>query len=128
MAVPVKYGMAESLSQQERELARIYRYKQSVYQDWKDGEISRQDYRRMAEDYEQQARTLEEALAALRAEQAETGGAADRESPLLASLRQRETIGQLTRDVLIALVDHIEVYENGRIRILFRFSEGPLPC
>ena len=119
---------APAVKQKERELARIYRYKQSVYQDWKDGEISRQDYRRMAEDYEQQARTLEEALAALRAEQAETGGAADRESPLLASLRQQETIGQLTRDILIALIDHIEVYENGRIRILFRFSEGPLPC
>ena len=35
----------------EKELAKISRYKQTLYQDWKDGEITRNDYRHMSVDY-----------------------------------------------------------------------------
>ena len=43
-----------TLSGKERELAKSSRYKQSLYQDWKDGEITQQDYRDMKADYERQ--------------------------------------------------------------------------
>ena len=35
-------------------MTRITRYKQSLYQDWKDGEITQQEYREMKADYERQ--------------------------------------------------------------------------
>ena len=114
---------ADAVEQRRRELERIYRYKQSAYQDWKDGELSLADYRRMREDYERQARALEEALEALRNGRADAADGA-RESPLLDDLARQRNAGRLTRDLLIALVDHISVSEGGRITIAFRFS----PC
>ena len=114
---------ADAVEQRRRELERIYRYKQSAYQDWKDGELSLADYRRMREDYERQARALEEALEALRNGRADVADGA-RESPLLDDLARQRNAGRLTRDLLIALVDHISVSEGGRITIAFRFS----PC
>ena len=48
--------LAEAISQKERELTKVIRYKQAIYQDWKDNEISQTDYRRMREDYEEQER------------------------------------------------------------------------
>ena len=39
-------------------------------------------------------------------------------------LARQRNAGRLTRDLLIALVDHISVSEGGRITIAFRFS----PC
>ena len=44
----------ELIAAKEREMAKISRYKQSLYQDWKDGEITQQDYRDMKADYERQ--------------------------------------------------------------------------
>ena len=45
------------------------RYKQALYQDWKDGEITRNDYRHMSEDYERQAEALNNVLRTLTDEQ-----------------------------------------------------------
>ena len=113
----------DAIEQKERERAKISRYKQSIYQDWKDGEISHSDYRHMKEDYEQQAQALEEVLQTLRAEQAELENGVDAENPFLTAFRQYQNIDTLTRDILIELVDHIKVYEGGNISIVFRFAD-----
>ena len=59
---PVKRSQSirleELIAAKERELAKISRYKQSLYQDWKDGEITQQDYRDMKADYERQTIVL----------------------------------------------------------------------
>ena len=113
----------DAIEQKEREFAKIVRYKQAIYQDWKDGEITHQDYRHMKEEYEQQAETLNQVLERLREEQRELENGIDTENPFLATFRQYQNIEKLTRDVLIELVDHIKVYEGGSISIVFRFAD-----
>ena len=115
--------MADAIEQKERELSKIARYKQAIYQDWKDGEISHSDYRHMKEDYEEQAEALNEVIDKLRAEQAELENGIDTENPFLKAFRQYGNIEKLTRDVLIELVDHIKVYEGGNISIVFQFAD-----
>lgn len=115
--------LAETVEQKERELAKIQRYKQAAYQDWKDGEITRTDYRHMTEDYEQQAENITGIIERLRAEQAELENGVDVENPFLKAFRQYQNIDELTRDVLIELVDHIEIHEGGNISIIFRFAD-----
>ena len=115
--------LADAIEQKERELSKIARYKQAIYQDWKDGEISHSDYRHMKEDYEEQAEALNEVIEKLRAEQAELENGIDTENPFLKAFRQYGNIEKLTRDVLIELVDHIKVYEGGNISIVFRFAD-----
>ena len=113
----------DAIEQKERELAKIVRYKQSIYQDWKDGEITHSDYRHMKEEYEQQAEALNQVLERLREEQRELEKGIDMENPFLAAFQQHQNIEKLTRDVLIELVDHIKVYEGGSISIVFRFAD-----
>ena len=115
--------LQDAIEQKERELAKIVRYKQSIYQDWKDGEITHQDYRHMKEDYEQQAEALNQVLERLREEQRELEKGIDMENPFLAAFQQYQNIEKLTRDILIELVDHIKVYEGGSISIVFRFAD-----
>ena len=112
-----------AIEQKERELSKITRYKQAIYQDWKDGEITYSDYRHMKEDYEAQADALNQVIDRFREEQAELENGIDTENPLLAAFRQHQNIDKLTRDVLIELVDHIKVYEGGSISIVFRFAD-----
>ena len=115
--------LADAIEQKERELAKIARYKQAIYQDWKDGEITHSDYRHMKDDYEEQAEALNEVIEKLRAEQTELENGIDTENPFLKAFRQYGNIEKLTRDVLIELVDHIKVYEGGNISIVFRFAD-----
>ena len=119
---PVK-KLIDEIEQKERELSKIIRYKQAIYQDWKDGEISHSDYRHMKADYEQQADALGAVIERLQAEKAEIENGVDVENPFLLAFRQYQNIDKLTRDVLIELVDHIKVYEGGSISIVFRFAD-----
>lgn len=107
----------------EKERAKVMRYKQSIYQDWKDGEITHNDYRKMSEDYERQISAFNTILENLNAERAELQNGIDTENPFLVAFRKYENIDKLTREVLIELVDHITVHENGNISVKFKFAD-----
>jgi DNA invertase Pin-like site-specific DNA recombinase len=107
----------------EKERAKIMRYKQSIYQDWKDGEITHSDYRHMSEDYERQISAIDTVLNNLTAERAELQNGIDTENPFLATFREYENIDKLTREVLIGLVELIKVHENGNISVKFKFAD-----
>lgn len=98
-SAPIKksqsFRLDDLIAAKERELAKVTRYKQSLYQDWKDGEITQQDYRDMKADYERQAIALSDILARLTAERVELANG----------------------------VDHIKVYENGNISVKFKFVD-----
>lgn len=107
----------------EKEGSKILRYKQSIYQDWKDGEITHSDYRHMSEDYERQIATLGEVLKNLNAEHEEMQNSITAENPCLTVYKNFKTIDKLTREVLIELVDQIKVHENGNISVKFKFAD-----
>lgn len=115
--------ISEAVEQKERELAKITRYKQAIYQDWKDNEISQADYHRMRKDYKQQELELNKMIRKLRNERAEQENGIDIENSYLVAFRQYGNITDLSRDILIELVDHIKVYEGGNISIIFRFAD-----
>ncbi|MFR9273236.1 MAG: recombinase family protein [Clostridia bacterium] len=117
------FRLDDLISVKERELAKTTRYKQSLYQDWKDGEITQQDYRDMKADYEHQAIALSDILARLTAERAELANGVDNEHPALVAFMKYQNIETLNREILIELVDHIKVYENGNISVKFKFVD-----
>jgi site-specific DNA recombinase len=111
------------IAAKEKELAKIMRYKQALYQDWKDGEITHNDYRHMSEEYERQVEAAQTVLGNLQMEQSELEKGVDIENPFLAVFRKYENIDKLTREILIELVDYIKVYEGGDISIRFKFAD-----
>ncbi|RDY29936.1 recombinase family protein [Lachnotalea glycerini] len=112
----------ELITSKEKELSKISSYKQSIYQDWKDGEITHKDYRQMKEDYERQIEVIGEVIGNLQEEKAEFENGIDIENPSLSAFLKYENINKLTRDILIELVDTIKVYENGNISVRFKFA------
>ncbi len=115
--------LLEAISKKERELAKVIRYKQAVYQDWKDNEISQNDYRLMREDYEAQEKEITTTIRKLKNERAEQENGVDTENPFLVAFRKYENVTTLSRDILIDLVDSITVYEGGNISIVLRFAD-----
>lgn len=76
----------------------------------------------MQEDYERQMESINEVIRNLNEEKAELENGIDTENPFLATFRKYENIDKLTREVLIELVDHIKVYENGSISVSLKFA------
>lgn len=111
------------IAENEKALAKITRYKQALYEDWKDGELSHSDYRQMREDYDRQAATLNAVIDNLKAEQSEVENGIDTENLFLTTFSKYENIDKLTREILIELVDHIKVFEGGDISIKFKFAD-----
>ncbi len=117
------HRLNDQIAAKEKELTKITRYKQSLYHDWKDGEISQQEYREMKADYERQAAGLSDLLARLTAERKELSNGVDQQHPALVAFAKYQNIEKLTREILIELVDHIKVYENGNISVHFKFAD-----
>jgi len=111
------------IAAKEKELAKITRYKQALYEDWKDGEITHSDYRHMREEYEVQAGAVNAVIENLVAERTELENGIDTENPFLTAFKKFENIDKLTREILIELVDHIKIYEGGDISIRFKFAD-----
>lgn len=47
----------------------------------------------------------------------------DDEHPALVAFMRYQNIDRLTRDILVELVDHIKVYDNGNISVHFKFTD-----
>lgn len=117
------FRLDDTINTKERELAKVTRYKQGLYQDWKDGAITQQEYRDMKADYDRQIAEVSEVLARLTAERAELANGVDKEHPALVAFKKYQNIEALSRELLIELVDHIRVYENGNISVRFKFAD-----
>ena len=115
--------LEDTIAAKEKELAKIMRYKQALYQDWKDGEITRNDYRHMSEDYEQQIEALTRIMQTLTAEQEQLENGVDAESSCLTAFLKYRNIDKLTREILGELIDHIKVYEGGNISVKFKYAD-----
>ncbi len=126
-SAPIKksqsYRLDDLIAAKERELTKITRYKQSLYQDWKDGEITQQEYRDMKADYERQTSDISAVLTRLNAERAELANGVDNEHPALVAFMKYQNIEALNREILVELVDYIRVYENGNISVKFKFAD-----
>lgn len=121
-SAPIKksqsYRLDDLIAAKERELTKITRYKQSLYQDWKDGEITQQEYRDMKADYERQTSDISAVLTRLNAERAELANGVDNEHPALVAFMKYQNIEALNREILVELQEALSV-DNGKGFIIF---------
>lgn len=112
----------KELARAKAELERVQKLKKSLYEDYKEGMISkeeffayREDYRKKEGLYKKQAETLEGKI---------KGGAEENvfETPWLKRLLEMKDIEKLDREVIAEMVDQIVVYENSKIKIRYNFA------
>lgn len=109
------------LEQRTRELAKAEALLDGLYTDWKSGEISHEQYRRLKANGEERARQLQDALRQLQEERSRAEP--EPADPYLTAFLTRCNIESLSRGLLTALVDTIFVRADKSIHILFRFAD-----
>lgn len=98
----------------ERQLSRVMEHKRGIYTDWKDGELTREEYVAFKEGYDRQEAELRRQLAD--AEPAPSGGD---EWTKLAEIACPET---LERGLVVALLREVLVNADGTLTVVFRFT------
>lgn len=104
------------------ELERVLKLKKSVYEDYKEGMILkeeffayREDYLKKEELYKKQTETLEEKVK-------ESVVKDIFQTPWLKRLLEMRDIEKLDRDMIVKIIDQIVVYENHKIKISYNFG------
>ena len=95
----------------------------SLYIDWKNGDITREQYRKMKEKFEKQEVELKEAVEHIKGEIGTMEQGISCDDPYLKSFLKHRNICGLTQGILVELIKTIYVHEGGAITIQFKADD-----
>ncbi len=121
---PQHTRVEKMLADKRRELEKARAVSDSLYADWKMGEITHEAYRRMKGKYQDLLRQLTGALEALEAEQQRMLAEAASPSEALVMLQKQGNVPALDRAIVTVLIDTIRVHENKAVTIRFLVADG----
>ncbi len=105
------------------ELEKVKRRKREVYEDFKDGLISKEEYISYREDYLTAEKNLEKKIR-ISKDEAEGYEKEDNfQNMRIKKLLATHSIAELTREIVVEIVDCIYIYEGRRIKIVYNFSD-----
>lgn len=104
------------------ELERIKKLKKSVYEDYKEELISKEEFISYREDYSKKESLFFKQLEVLEKEKEENVTSDVFESPWIKRLLNLKDIESLDRDIVVEMIHHISVYEDKKIKISYNFS------
>ena len=110
----------------ENEIRRMESYKKKTYQNFMENILSKEDYLFYTQEYTSDIFTLKEQKNTLN-KQIENEGKHDREyDEWVEQFKDYINIDELTREVVLELIEKIEVNEDGSVSIFYQFSNVSL--
>lgn len=113
--------MNRLLEIKQKELERLTTITDNLYIDWRTGEITITEYRRMKAKFEVQSKQLQQIITNLKKENATARSFID--TPYLTDFLEGQNINSLERGILIELVNTIYIHKNGEITIVFNYAD-----
>jgi len=112
-----------ALQMRNKELIKIKKFKRSLYEDWKNEDITREEYIEMKEDYVKQEESIVQMIKSLEIEKERLESKTYDCGNYLETFKKFENITELSREVLSNLIDVILVHEGGDLTIKFKFAD-----
>ena len=116
-------NLERMIDAKEKELEKYKKLKKSVYEDWKLGDISREEYIEYKTSYENQISNIEDNIEYLEDEKQKYKEQVLGENTWIENLKKKKNLDKLTRDVVIELIDCIYIHEGGDVTIKFKFAD-----
>lgn len=120
-AFSFQYQNEEEKKRLEIELQKVKELKKAVYEDYREGLLSKEDYLSYRQDYEKRKSLLTVQIEEV--ERQKMNRSADfLETPWIKRLLEVREIEKLDRDIVVEMVHEIKVYENRKIKITYNFT------
>lgn len=110
------------LEQKSEEIQRYKRFKQGLFESKMDKLISEDDYHEMKAAYDEQQRAAEQEWQAIQKSLDHSACDLKQTGGWINAFKQFENTTELTRTVVVTLIDHIKVYEGNKVEIVFRYQ------
>lgn len=114
---------SEQLEQRRSDLVRNQKLKISVYEDYKDGLLTKKDYLEMKADYEGICVQLENAIDVLEEEIDSLIQNRKSHSDWIETFKSIGNVTELNRGLLVLAVEQIIVYDANTVRIQFKYQD-----
>ncbi|MDR1688720.1 MAG: recombinase family protein [Clostridiales bacterium] len=111
------------LKAREEELQKIRSAAESLYLDWKNGDITKEEYLGMKRSFEEKSERLKETMKTVKNEITAKTDDENTENEYIRAFTRHKNITALERGLVTQLIDTIYVHENGRITIDFAFAD-----
>lgn len=118
----------EMISQKQTEVSKISNFKRTLYEDWKNEDITREEYLEYKQKYENDIERLNQNIKRLQKEKQKYENQSGTHNEWIEKFKEQKGISELSRDVMMELVDCIYVHENGDITIKFKFEDEFKRC
>lgn len=112
----------EQLKRRKEELLHIQKLKFSLYEDYKEGLLTKKDYMEMKEDYEIACLEMEETIRLMEEEIDSFVQGKSSRNNWIDHFKRAGNVTELSRSLLLLTIDKILVFDNGIIRIHFRYQ------
>lgn len=122
---PGKKTPEAELSRLKSELEKIQKRKKSLYEDYRDELISKEELLSYREDYLKKESLLSRQFETLEARKNDTASSDASWPPWIKGLLEAGHIEKLDRNIVVEMIDEIIVYENRKIKIRYNFSWVP---
>lgn len=119
----VLFNYEAQMEKLSEEIAHCKKMKLRIYEDLTCGVIDKKEYAEFREQYALRIEEKTVALERVRRESKDASVSGQAEKVWVALFREHENIGELSRRVLMALVDKILVYEGHVVEVLFQYGD-----
>lgn len=124
--VPYRGYLSEKLQdiiEEKKRMAEKKRhYSAEVYEDYKDGIITEEEYRELKAAFRLQTVALTEEINTLEQEIGQLAMGREDKAEWVNSFIECRGFGQLTREILLKLVGEIRIFDKDRIEVVFRYQ------
>ncbi len=110
------------IKSKQNEISKISNFKRMLYEDWKNEDITKEEYFEYKQKYEKDIEKLEQNIEKLQIEKQKQKIEDKSQNEWIKNLKEHKCITKLSRDVIMELIDYIYVKENGDISIKFKFK------
>lgn len=112
----------------QNDISKISNFKRTLYEDWKNEDITREEYLEYKHKYENDIERLKLNIEKLQNEKKKYENQKISSSEWIEKFKKQKEIKKLSRDIIIELIECIYVHENNKITIKFKFEDEFKRC
>lgn len=112
----------------QNDISKISNFKRTLYEDWKNEDITREEYLEYKHKYENDIERLKLNIERLQNEKKKYENQKISSSEWIEKFKEQKEIKKLSRDIIIELIECIYVHENNKITIKFKFEDEFKRC
>ncbi len=105
-----------------KEIEKLNNLKKGLYEDWKNKYITKDEYLEYKQKYQQDIEKIKEIITNLDTQKESEKEVINQNNLWIENFKLNKNIDKLDRDIVTELIDYIEIHENKRVSIHFKFA------